>query len=108
MRGTIIKRGNSYRIKLSLGKDPATGKYLSHYETVKGNKKDAEKRLNELIHQHENGTFVKPGKATITDHLRQWLKDYAYPNLSPTTALGYESIISRHLVCKSSAKMAQF
>lgn len=97
MRGTIIKRGYSYRIKVSLGKDSVTGKYPSHYETVKGNKKDAERRLNELIHQRDNGTFVKPAKATVADHLKQWLKDYAYPNLSPNTALGYESIISRHL-----------
>ncbi len=98
MRGMIIKRGDSYRIKVSLGKDPATKKYLSHYETVKGNKKDAEKRLNELIHLRNNGTFVKPGKATVADYLTQWLKDYAYPNLSPNTALGYESIISTHLI----------
>ena len=98
MRGTIIKRGDSYRIKVSLGKDSVTGKYLSHYETVKGNKKDAERRLNELIHQRDNATFVKPGKATVADHLRQWLRDYAYANLSPNTALGYESIISTHLI----------
>jgi integrase len=100
VRGSIIKRGNSYRLKVSLGKDPNTGKYISQYETVNGNKKDAEKRLNELIHQHETGTFVKPGKATVSDHLNQWLKDYAYPNLSPNTALGYESIIKSHLIPK--------
>lgn len=98
MRGTIIKRGGSYRIKVSLGKDSTTSKYLSHYETVKGNKKDAERRLNELIYQHENGTFVKPSKATVADYLRQWLKDYAYTNLAPHTAEGYDSIISRHLI----------
>lgn len=98
MIGSIIKRGNSYRIKLSLGKDSATGKYLSHYETFRGSKKNAERRLNELIHQRDNGTFVKPGKATVSDYLRRWLKDYAYTNLSPHTAEGYESIISRHLI----------
>ncbi|MFC1952870.1 tyrosine-type recombinase/integrase [Chloroflexota bacterium] len=98
MRGTIIKRGDSYRIKISLGKDSITGKYVSHYETVNGNKKNAEKRLNELIHQHETGTFIKPDKATVADHLRKWLKDYAYANLSPNTALGYESIVLTHLI----------
>lgn len=98
MRGSIIKRGNSYRIKLSLGKDPVTGKYVSHYETVKGNKKDAERRLNEVIHQHDTGTFVRSGKVTVADYLRQWLKDYVYTNLAPHTAEGYDSIISRHLI----------
>jgi integrase len=98
MRGTIIKRGNSYRIKVSIGKDSTTGKYLSHYETVQGNKKDAEKRLNEVIHQLENNTFVKPGKAIVADYLSQWLKDYANINLAPHTAEGYGSIINRHLI----------
>ncbi len=98
MRGTIIKRGNAYRIKVSLGKDPTTGKYISHYETVQGNKKDAEKRLNDVIHQHENGTFVKPGKATVAEYLSQWLKNYASVNLAPHTVEGYESIINRHLI----------
>jgi integrase len=69
MRGSIIKRGNSYRIKVSLGKDSISGKYLSHYETVRGNKKEAEKRLNELIHQRDNGTFIKPGKITLGEYL---------------------------------------
>jgi len=32
MRGTIIKRGDSYRIKVSLGKNNKTGKYESHFE----------------------------------------------------------------------------
>jgi integrase len=98
MRGTIIKRGNSYRIKISLGKDPNTSKYLSHFETVNGSKKDAEKRLNEVIHQLENGAFTKPGKVTVGEYLAQWLKTYAYPNLAPHTAEGYDSIVSNHLV----------
>jgi len=98
MRGTITKRGNSYRIKVSLGKDPNTGKYTSYFETVKGNKKDAEKRLNEVINQRENGNFVKPGKISVGDYLKQWLQDYAYTNLSPNTAEGYDSIINTHLI----------
>jgi integrase len=98
MRGMIIKRGDSYRIKVSLGKDSTTGKYLSHYETVKGNKKDAEKRLNELIHQRETDSFVKPSKMTLAEYLRNWLRDYAYSNLSPNTAEGYDIIINHHLI----------
>lgn len=97
MRGMIIKRGDSYRIKISLGKDSITGKYLSHYETVKGNKKDAEKRLNELIHQRENGSFIKPGKATLKDYLTSWLSDYCKHNLSPRTYELYSYICEKHI-----------
>ena len=45
MRGHIEKRGkNSYSIAISMGKDN-TGKYKYQWVTVKGTKKDAEKRL---------------------------------------------------------------
>ena len=99
MRGHITKRGkNSYSIAISLGKDATTGKYKYQWVSVKGTKKDAEKRLSELLYQLDNGTFMKPGKTTLAEYLKRWLNDYAWPNLSPRTAEGYESIIRCHLI----------
>lgn len=99
MRGHITKRGkNSYSIAISLGKDPVTGKYKQQWVSVKGTKKDAEKRLGELLHQLDTGTFMKPGKTTLGEYLERWLKDYVVPNLAPKTAEGYEHIIRRHLI----------
>jgi len=99
LRGHIEKRGkNSYSIAVSLGKDATTGKYKYQWVRVKGTKKDAEKRLSELLYQLDNGTFMKPGKATLAEFLERWLKDYAWPNLAPRTAEGYESIIRRHII----------
>ncbi len=92
MRGHIVKRGkNSYSIKISVGKDANTGKYKYLWETVKGNKKDAQKRLTELLNQADNGTLAHP-KGTLGEFIRQWLTDYAKPNLAPTSYQGYESI----------------
>lgn len=99
MRGHITKRSKgSYSIAISLGKDVTTGKYKYQWVTVKGTKKEAEKRLAELLHQLDNGTFVRPGKATVAEYLEKWLKEYAWPNLAPRTAEGYEHIIRRHLI----------
>jgi len=99
MRGNIRKRGkNSYSITISTGRDPTTGKYKQEYARVKGTKKDAEKRLSELLHQFDNGTFMKPSKTTLGEYLEKWLRDYVYPNLSPRTAEGYESIVRCHLI----------
>lgn len=99
MRGHIVKRGkDSYSIKVSVGKDANTGKYKYQWTTVKGTKKEAEKRLGDLLHQLDTGTFIKPGKTTLAEYLERWLKDYAWPNLAPRTAEGYESVIRRHLV----------
>jgi len=99
MRGHIVKRGkNSYSIVVSMGKDATTGKYKYQWVSVKGTKKEAEKRLSELLHQLDTDTFMKPGKTTLAEYLERWLKDYAWPNLAPRTAEGYESIIHRHLI----------
>lgn len=99
MRGHIVKRyKGSYSIVLNLGTDPATGKRKQQWISVKGTKKEAEKRLAEMLHQLDTGMFMKPGKITLADYLKQWLKDYCWPNLAPRTAEGYESIVHCHLI----------
>ena len=99
MRGHIIKRyKNSYTIVLNLGVDPITGRRKQQWLSVKGTKKEAEKRLSDVLHQLDTGTFMKPGKTTLGEFLERWLKDYAWTNLAPRTAEGYEHIIRRHLI----------
>ena len=99
MRGHIVKRyKNSYSIVLSLGIDPLTGKRRQQWVTVKGTKRDAEKRLAELLHQLDTGTFVKPYKTTLAEFLDRWLRDYARPNLSPRGFERYESIVRVHII----------
>jgi integrase len=99
MRGHIVKRyKNSYTIVLNLGVDPATGKRKQQWVSIKGTKKDAEKRLSEILSQVDNGIFIKPAKTTLADFLERWLKDYVCSNLAPRTAEGYEYIIRRHII----------
>jgi integrase len=99
MRGHIEKRGkNSYSIVISLGWDANTGKYKQQWVSVRGTKKDADKRLAELLHQLDTGTFMKPGKTALAEYLERWLNDYVWHNLAPRTAEGYEHIIRRHLI----------
>ena len=101
MRGHITKRSkDSYTIVLNLGRDPSTGRRKQQWVSIKGTKKDAEKRLSELLNQLDNGIFINPRKATLAEFLNQWLKDYAYANLAPRTAEGYETIIRQHLIPK--------
>ena len=99
MRGHIVKRSkNSYSIVVSMGKDAITGKYKYSWHTVQGTKKDAEKRLSELLHQLDTGTFMKASKTTVSEYLERWLKDYVWPNLSPRGFERYESIARVHLI----------
>ncbi len=99
MRGSIIKRSeSSYAIVLNLGKDPATGKRKQQWVTVKGNRREAERRLTELLHQLNIGTFIKPGRLTVKEYLEQWLQDYCVANLSPRTHELYSYICEKHLI----------
>jgi integrase len=99
MRGHIVKRSeNSYSVIIRRGRDPNTRKYLQSWFTIRGTKKDAEKKLAEVLHQLDNGAFIKPGKTTLAEYLERWLKDYAITNLAPGTAEGYSYIIHRHLI----------
>ena len=99
MRGYITKRHkSSYSIAVSLGRDPVTGKHKQHWETVKGTKAEAERRLNELQAELFKGTFVKPQKVTVGEYLTDWLENTARIQISPTTYRGYRYIINRHLI----------
>jgi integrase len=101
MRGHIKKRyKNSYTIVLNLGIDLSTGKRKQKWVSVKGTKKDAETRLAELLHQLDTGYYIDSRKTTFAEFLERWLKDYVWPNLSPRTAEGYESIVRKHLIPK--------
>lgn len=99
MRGHVVKRGkSSYSIVVSLGRDAVTGKPKQQWESVKGTKKDAEKRLAELLHQLDTGSFMKPGKVTVAEFLNRWLLDYGRPNLTPRSLERYQSIVRVHLI----------
>lgn len=100
MRGHIVQRSKNkgtWSIKISLGKD-SSGKYKTKWYTVQGSKRDAEKRLSELLHQLDTGSYIQPGKITVSEYLNRWLAEYAKANLSPRTSEGYEHIIRRYVI----------
>jgi integrase len=97
MRGSIVKRyENSYSICINLGKDPVTGKRKQQWHSIKGNKKDAERRLAELLHEQDAGTLVKPTKVTVGEYLDQWLQDHK-GNIAPNTTQTYAWFIDKHI-----------
>lgn len=100
MRGRIVKRKGSsnYTIVLQLGLDPSSGKRKQRWIAVEGNKREAESQLAELLHAQAEGALVTPSKVTLSQWLFQWLKDYAWPNLAPRTAEGYEHMICKYII----------
>lgn len=98
MRGSITQRGkNSWRIQVYTGTGP-DGKPRRHFETVKGNKGDAQRRLTELLSSLDKGIYTPPGRLTVAEHLHNWLEGYVKTNCSQRTLDGYQSIIENHLI----------
>jgi integrase len=98
MRGHIVKRAkDSYSIVISLGTDPATGKRLRQWVSIKGNKKDAERKLAEMLHQIDTGYFVEPNNITVAEYFEKWLEGYKN-SLSPRGYERYRDIIRKGVI----------
>ena len=97
MRGSIRQKGkNSWQIQLYTGIEP-DGKHRRHFETIRGRKGDAQRRLTELLTSLDKGVYTPPGKLTAGEHLQNWLNGYVKTNCSARTLDSYGSIINRHL-----------
>jgi len=98
MRGSIReKTKGSWQIQIYTGTGP-DGKPRRHFETVRGRKGDAQRRLTELLSSLDKGVYTPPGHLTVAEHLYQWLEGYVKTNCSSRTFDGYQSIMERHLI----------
>ena len=100
MKGSIRQRSKGrWEITIDINRDPATGKRLRHFETVKGVKKDAQYRLAELLINIEQGTYIKQTrKLTVATWLLQWLDGYVASNLSPKTNESYQHELRHYII----------
>jgi len=99
MRGSIRKRSKtSWEICVDTGRNPETGKRLRHFESVKGSKRDAQRRLHELLLSVEHNTYAKPSRMTASQFLEEWLQDYVAIHTAPRTRERTEEIVRLHLI----------
>ena len=102
MRGHIRQRHErtcSNVIDIGRVLDPETGlfKRKQQWETVRGTKKDAQRRLAEKLHHLHQGQVVSPSKITLAEWLEEWLNTAIRPHRRIRTVETYQSIIQNHL-----------
>ena len=101
-RGHIRQRSTKYKdswtVYLYLGVDPDSGKKRYKTEVVRGTKREAQKRLTELLRQLDTGDYVEPSKERVEDFLRQWLRDYAETHVRQRTLEGYRGNLDRYII----------
>ncbi len=96
MNGNIRKRGEK-SWQLTWDVKVLGGKRKQRYLTVRGNKKDAQKKLREVLGSLDSGTYVDPSKRKTGEYLKSWLANRKH-KLSPTTYDSYRANIEAHLV----------
>ncbi len=102
MRGRIVSRyPNSFNVVVDCYPvDPATGitRRKQVWHTVKGTRKDAERKLAELLGQAYSGTLIEPAKITVGGWLDGWLETAIKPpNRRLRTYETYKSVVEAHL-----------
>lgn len=97
MPGTITKRGNSWRLQVTIGTD-FRGKPVRYSKTVHGTKKQAEKELAKFYAECEAGRVNKTEKATVADLARLYLDEYVKKHLKKSNTRAVLPAIEAHII----------
>jgi len=97
MRGHVAKKGRRYYAVIYQGTDPGTGKDKYKWVAAGDRKADAERVLNELVRQQQDGA-VALDRSTLAGYLlERWLPIQEL-RLRPTTYHSYRSTVELHVV----------
>ena len=97
MRGSVVKKGARYFVKIELDPDPATGKRRQKWHSGFRTKKEAERARIDLLSKFDRGEYVEPTKETVADFFEEWLVAIE-PTLKESTWNGYESKARNHVI----------
>jgi integrase len=97
MAGTLKRLDNNkWLVRVYLGRDEK-GRTRHFNKTIRGNKKAAQKFLNQKITEQDTGTLLKPTTETLNQHLDEWLEVIVKASVRPRTAENYDSLIRCHI-----------
>lgn len=96
MRGHIQKRGKAWRIKVTQGRDPATGKVRQKWFTYP-TRQEAEAHLADMLAKIHGGGSIPTTRITVGQFLREWLEKRAGA-IRATSHESYVQIVNGHLL----------
>lgn len=95
MRGAMReKRPGYWELRVSLGRDPVTGKSRYRSKGFRGSKRAAQRALAELVTDVDHGRAARSSESVGT-LLAQWLEHLDTQGRSPTTMRGYRALVSQ-------------
>lgn len=98
MKGTVLKRGETYSYIVDIGKDPVTGKRKQKMKGGFKRKKEAESALRKIIIELEEKTYIEPSNETFSSYIRRWFSDHYQKRIKESTVSTRKYMINKHLV----------
>jgi integrase len=99
VKGNLTRRGqHSWRLKFDAGRDPATGRRLIKYVTLKGTKAEAQRQAATVLAGAVTGEFVDVSRETVAQFVERWLRDWCASNISAKTLERYRELLRVHLI----------
>jgi integrase len=93
--GHIRQRSGSWEIRVELPRDH-TGRRRTKTETLKGSRRDAQRRLREILTEIDRGVVADAGRMTTGQWLEQWLAECRH-SVAPCTWEARASYVRRHM-----------
>ena len=99
MKGHIRPRGkNSWRLKFDAGRD-GNGERKIQYVTFRGTKREAQRKLAELIAGVDKGTYIEPNKIMVAQYVRDRVDVWeGSGDISARTAQRYRQLVENQIV----------
>ena len=99
MLGSIRQKGpDRWQVRVSLGRDAATGRYQYLAREVRGTKRDAQKFAAKLVAEVERGLHRHSEHYSVAELLERWMEHIEGLGRAPTTLARYRSAIRHDIV----------
>lgn len=108
MRGYIRERGENYfELSFDLEAD-ATGKRKRKFHSFRGSKREAQRKLAELIAGVSGGSYIEPSKLQVADFVRGRIDQWeASGTISARTAQRYRQLCEKQIAPQIGSKVVQ-
>ncbi len=97
MRGSVVRRGAIYYVKIELDPDPVTGRRRQKCHSGFRTKREAERARIDLLSKFDRGEYVEPTQQALSDFLTEWLRAIE-PTVRPGTFDWYSRNMHNHVI----------
>jgi integrase len=109
LRGNITRRGqHSWRLKFDSSERDASGKRNTRYLTIRGSRREAERKLAALLTADAAGSYVEPSQTTVGEFVGGRIAAWeAAGRISARTLQRYQQLLAHQIQPHLGAKLLQ-